>query len=164
MQATVGELILDRYKVLAVRGRGVFSTVVFCRDTKPAPCRDGTMPPGVVAIKLIRNNDTMRRTATKEIELLMVRQPPVHVRVVRTFDSPPRVIGRGQTLANADKHNKHHMVRMFNSFEFRNHTCMVFEALHMDLNEVSSTSCTCARGTARHARLTGAALSCLLRA
>ena len=67
--------------MLAVRGRGVFSTVVFCRDTKPAPSRDGTMPPSVVAIKLIRNNDTMRRTATKEIELLMVR--PARARVSR---------------------------------------------------------------------------------
>ena len=34
-----------------------------------------------VAIKLIRNNDTMRRTATKEIELLMVS--PARARVSR---------------------------------------------------------------------------------
>jgi len=110
-KATIGELVLDRYKILAVRGRGVFSTVVFCRDTKPQPTREGVMPPTVVAIKLIRNNDTMRRTAVKEIELL-------------------------QALGHADKHGRHHIVRMYNSFEFRNHTCMVFEAMHMDLSEV----------------------------
>jgi len=58
--------------VLAVRGRGVFSTVVFCRDTSPVPTREGIVPPSVVAIKIIRNNDVMRKAADKEMELLRV--------------------------------------------------------------------------------------------
>lgn len=43
-----------RYEVIAAHGKGVFSTVVRARNLKA-----GNGEPEEVAIKIIRNNDTM---------------------------------------------------------------------------------------------------------
>jgi len=60
----VGDMLADRYKVLGSYGKGVFSTVVRCLDTK------ATTPGLEVAIKVQRNNEMMRRAGEKEIMYL----------------------------------------------------------------------------------------------
>lgn len=60
----VGDILNDRYKVLGSYGKGVFSTVVRCVDTKAAT------PGYEVAIKVQRNNEMMRRAGEKEIGYL----------------------------------------------------------------------------------------------
>ncbi|GFE53655.1 CMGC DYRK PRP4 kinase [Babesia ovis] len=61
-QATIGELLGGRYRVVAESaGKGVFSSVARCVDTESnAP----------VAIKVIRNHEIMVRAAEKEIGIL----------------------------------------------------------------------------------------------
>ena len=69
-----------------VVGKGVFSTVLKCVDLRAERGKDGKAPPpgpGVgpglgsgqeqqhVAIKMIRNNDTMRKAAEKEKSILL---------------------------------------------------------------------------------------------
>jgi len=49
-----GELLDGRYEITAAHGKGVFSTVVRAKDLKA-----GKDDPAEVAIKIIRNNDTM---------------------------------------------------------------------------------------------------------
>jgi hypothetical protein len=49
-----GELLDGRYEITAAHGKGVFSTVVRAKDLKA-----GKDDPEEVAIKIIRNNDTM---------------------------------------------------------------------------------------------------------
>jgi serine/threonine-protein kinase PRP4 len=49
-----GELLDGRYEITAVHGKGVFSTVVRAKDLKA-----GKDDPEEVAIKIIRNNETM---------------------------------------------------------------------------------------------------------
>lgn len=49
-----GEILDSRYEVIAAHGKGVFSTVVRAKDLKA-----GKDDPEEVAIKIIRNNDTM---------------------------------------------------------------------------------------------------------
>ncbi|CAN6355749.1 unnamed protein product [Urochloa humidicola] len=49
-----GELLDGRYEITAAHGKGVFSTVVRAKDLKAG--KDG---PEEVAIKIIRDNDTM---------------------------------------------------------------------------------------------------------
>lgn len=49
-----GEILDGRYEVTAAHGKGVFSTVVRARNLKA-----GNGEPDEVAIKIIRNNDTM---------------------------------------------------------------------------------------------------------
>lgn len=92
----IGELLDNRYYVFNVLGKGVFSTVVKARDLKENNEE--------VAIKIIRNNDTMYRAGQKEISLLM-------------------------RLKDEDPAGKKHVIRMKRSFEHRKHLCLVFESL-----------------------------------
>jgi len=63
---------------------------------------------GMVAIKVMRANDMMKKAAEKEIELL-------------------------EKLNNADKGNKRHVIRLLSTFYYRKHLCLVFECMWDDL-------------------------------
>jgi serine/threonine-protein kinase PRP4 len=97
-----GELFESRYHVLQNLGRGMFSSVVRATDTKTNK---------LVAIKIVRNNDTMRKAGIKEIEIL-------------------------RDLAANDPEDKKHLIRLERSFEHKGHLCMVFENLSLNLREV----------------------------
>jgi serine/threonine-protein kinase PRP4 len=101
-----GELLDARYEVIAAHGKGVFSTVVRARDLKA-----GSNGPEEVAIKIIRNNETMYKAGIDESAIL-------------------------KKLVGADPEDKRHCVRFLSSFKYRNHLCLVFESLHMNLREV----------------------------
>merc|ERR1719247_3164030 len=57
-----------------------------------------------VAIKVMRCNDMMRKAAEREIEIL-------------------------ERLRDADKENKRNVIRLFRTFVYRNHLCLVFECM-----------------------------------
>ncbi|KAG9458455.1 hypothetical protein H6P81_002963 [Aristolochia fimbriata] len=101
-----GEILDGRYEVIAAHGKGVFSTVVRAKDLKA-----GKADPVEVAIKIIRSNDTMYKAGLEELIIL-------------------------KKLAGADPDDKRHCVRFLSSFKYRNHLCLVFESLHMNLREV----------------------------
>ncbi|KAL5314239.1 hypothetical protein ACEPPN_018664 [Leptodophora sp. 'Broadleaf-Isolate-01'] len=98
----LGELLNGRYHVQANLGKGMFSGVVRAMDMTTKK---------LVAIKLIRNNETMRKAGMKEIEIL-------------------------QKINNADPEDKKHMIRLERYFEHKGHLCMVFENLSINLREV----------------------------
>jgi serine/threonine-protein kinase PRP4 len=114
----LGELLNGRYHVQANVGRGMFSAVVRATDVTTKK---------LVAIKLIRNNETMyvyysiqsvhlltfcrRKAGLKEIEIL-------------------------QKLNEADPEDKKHLIRLERQFEHKGHLCMVFENLSINLREV----------------------------
>ncbi|PFH59158.1 hypothetical protein XA68_12742 [Ophiocordyceps unilateralis] len=83
--------------------KGVFARVVRAKDTKA----DNK----VVAVKIMRNNDALRRCGYKEIAIL-------------------------QKLNEDDANNKKHVVRFEESFDHRGHLCLVFEGLEMNLRDV----------------------------
>ncbi|CAH8383423.1 unnamed protein product [Eruca vesicaria subsp. sativa] len=101
-----GEVLDGRYEVIATHGKGVFSTVVRAKDLKAGPAE-----PEEVAIKIIRNNETMHKAGQTEMQIL-------------------------KKLAGADPDDKRHCVRFLSSFKYRNHLCLVFESLHLNLREV----------------------------
>ncbi|THU64333.1 hypothetical protein C4D60_Mb01t25370 [Musa balbisiana] len=101
-----GEVLDSRYEVIAAHGKGVFSTVVRAKDLKA-----GKGDPEEVAVKIIRNNDTMYKAGQDELVIL-------------------------KKLAGADPDDRRHCVRFLSSFKYRNHLCLVFESLHMNLREV----------------------------
>jgi hypothetical protein len=103
-KARVGELIGDRFQILGVVGKGVFSTVLKCVDLRVG---DGTTH---VAVKMIRNNDTMRKAAEKEKSILL-------------------------SIAEHDPDNKKFCVRLLTHLEYRNHVALVFEYHSMNLRE-----------------------------
>ncbi|KAK8966008.1 Serine/threonine-protein kinase AFC2 [Platanthera guangdongensis] len=102
----LGEVLDGRYEVIAAHGKGVFSTVVRVKDLKA-----GKGDPDEVAIKIIRSNDTMYKAGMEELVIL-------------------------KKLAGADPEDRRHCVRFLSSFKYRNHLCLVFESLHMNLREV----------------------------
>lgn len=97
-----GELIDDRYKVTENLGRGMFASVVRAIDSK------SDKP---VAIKIVRNNESMKKAGIKELDIL-------------------------QNIAANDPEDKKHVVRLLRSFEHKAHLCMVFENMSMNLREV----------------------------
>lgn len=101
-----GETLDGRYEVVAAHGKGVFSTVVRAKNLKA-----GNGEPEEVAIKIIRSNDTMYKAGLDELVIL-------------------------KKLVGADPDDKRHCVRFLSSFKYRNHLCLVFESLHMNLREV----------------------------
>lgn len=98
----LGELLDGRYHVQSNLGKGMFSGVVRATDQKTKR---------LVAIKVIRNNETMRKAGYKEIDIL-------------------------QALNNADAEDKKHLIRLERCFDHKGHLCMVFENLSINLREV----------------------------
>jgi len=95
-QARVGEVLDCRYEVVSNQGgKGVFSSVLKCRDATENK---------MVAVKVIRSNDMMRRAAEKEMEVL-------------------------KTLNNSDRDDRRHIVRLLRHFNHRGHLCLVFDWL-----------------------------------
>ncbi|KAJ5918920.1 Serine/threonine protein kinase (Prp4) [Penicillium verhagenii] len=98
----IGELINGRYHVTQTLGKGMFSSVVRATDSTTG---------ALVAIKIIRQNDTMRKAGMKEIGIL-------------------------EQLREADPEDKKHVIKFERYFEHKGHLCMVFENLSMNLREV----------------------------
>jgi len=100
--AKIGEVMDERYLVVEnTCGKGVFSNVVKAKDQVDKET-------GMVAIKVMRANDMMKKAAEKEIEIL-------------------------EKLNNADKGNRRHVVRLLSTFYYRKHLCLVFECMWDDL-------------------------------
>ena len=98
----LGELFNGRYHVRQNLGKGMFSSVVRATDSKTG---------NIVAIKIIRQNDTMRKAGMKEIGIL-------------------------EQLHEADPDDKKHIIQFVRHFDHKGHLCMVFENLSMNLREV----------------------------
>ncbi|GFP96609.1 serine/threonine-protein kinase prp4 homolog [Phtheirospermum japonicum] len=102
----LGEILDGRYEIVAAQGKGVFSIVVRAKDLK---AKRGE--PEEVAIKIIRSNETMYKAGMDELAIL-------------------------KKLVRSDPEDKRHCVRFLSTFKYRNHLCLVFESLHMNLREV----------------------------
>ncbi|KAJ4300552.1 U4/U6 small nuclear ribonucleoprotein prp4 [Collariella sp. IMI 366227] len=97
-----GDILDGRYQISTTLGRGMFSGVARAVDLTTKE---------VVAIKIMRNNDALRKGGFTEIAIL-------------------------QKLNEADPDDKKHIVRFERSFEYKGHLCMAFENLSMNLREV----------------------------
>lgn len=73
--------------------------------------RDGARGNQDVAVKIIRSNEIMHKTGLRELEVL-------------------------RRLNDADPDDRFHCLRLFRHFFHKNHLCMVFEPLSMNLREV----------------------------
>ncbi|KAB8338702.1 hypothetical protein FH972_021647 [Carpinus fangiana] len=101
---TKDEILDSRYKLLDSHGlgKGMFSNVVRASDISTD---------SLVAIKIIRNNESMRKAAMKEMRIL-------------------------EKLAEEDPGDEKHIIRLHRSFMHKGHLCMVFENLSQDLREL----------------------------
>ena len=97
-----GEVLDGRYQIQAALGKGMFSSVIRALDLETNK---------LVAVKMMRNNDALRKGGLTEIAIL-------------------------QKLNEADPDDRRHIVRFENHFEFKGHLCLAFEHLSMNLREV----------------------------
>ncbi|PKS06729.1 hypothetical protein jhhlp_006803 [Lomentospora prolificans] len=98
----IGEVINGRYQVQTTLGKGMFSGVVRAVDITNKQ---------LAAIKIMRNNDALRKGGFTEIAIL-------------------------QKLNEADPDNRKHIVRFWRHFDHKGHLCMAFENLSLNLREV----------------------------
>ncbi|KAF2814398.1 kinase-like protein [Mytilinidion resinicola] len=97
-----GELMNGRYVVEQELGKGMFSGVIRARDLQTN---------GMVAIKIIRKNDTMKNIGQKEIQFL-------------------------EKVNAADPSDRKHVVRYYGQFDHKKHLCLIFENLDMNVRDV----------------------------
>lgn len=98
----IGEILNGRYQIQSPLGRGMFSGVARAVDITTKD---------LVAIKIMRNNDALRKGGYTEIAIL-------------------------EKLNNADPDSRKHIVKFERSFDYKGHLCMVFENLSLNLREV----------------------------
>ncbi|KAJ4257351.1 U4/U6 small nuclear ribonucleoprotein prp4 [Fusarium torreyae] len=98
----IGEVLNGRYQIQSALGRGMFSGVARAVDITTKQ---------VVAIKMMRNNDALRKGGYTEIAIL-------------------------EKLNEADPEGRKHIIKFEHSFDYKGHLCMVFENLSMNLREV----------------------------
>lgn len=104
-----GELLDGKYLVTSTLGKGMFASVVRATDTSIQPT-DGDNE-ALVAIKIIRNNETMFKAGLKELSTI-------------------------QKLHELDPSNKQHVVKLIGSFDHKDHLCIVFENLNSNLRDL----------------------------
>ncbi|VVT49318.1 uncharacterized protein SAPINGB_P002211 [Magnusiomyces paraingens] len=104
-----GELLDNRYLVSTTMGKGTFASVVRATDN------DEDHRP--VAIKIMRNNDTILKAGLQELALLQKLRDPTS----DTADDPTRT---------------KHVVQLLSSFDHKGHLCLVFEYLDANLRDV----------------------------
>ncbi|KAI1768343.1 kinase-like protein [Hypoxylon sp. FL1150] len=98
----IGEVMDGRYQVQTTLGKGMFSGVARAVDITNKK---------LVAIKMMRNNDALRKGGFTEIAIL-------------------------QKLNDADPENRKHIVKFERYFEHKGHLCLAFENLSLNLREV----------------------------
>ncbi|KAH9235655.1 hypothetical protein K456DRAFT_51080 [Colletotrichum gloeosporioides 23] len=98
----IGEILNGRYQVQSALGKGMFSGVARAVDITNKK---------LVAIKIMRNNDALRKGGFTEIAIL-------------------------QKLNDADPDNRKHIVKFERHFDHKGHLCMAFENLSLNLREV----------------------------
>lgn len=98
----IGEIMNGRYQVQSTLGKGMFSGVARAVDITNKQ---------LVAIKIMRNNDALRKGGFTEINIL-------------------------QKLNDADPENRKHIVKFERHFDHKDHLCMAFENLSLNLREV----------------------------
>lgn len=98
----IGEIMDGRYQVQTTLGKGMFSGVARAIDITSKK---------LVAIKMMRNNDALRKGGFTEIAIL-------------------------QKLNEADPENRKHIVKFERYFEHKGHLCLAFENLSLNLREV----------------------------
>ncbi len=98
----IGEILNGRYQIQSTLGKGMFSGVARAVDITNSK---------LVAIKMMRNNDALRKGGFTEIAIL-------------------------QKLNEADPENRKHIVKFERYFEHKGHLCLAFENLSLNLREV----------------------------
>jgi serine/threonine-protein kinase PRP4 len=97
-----------RYRMVRTLGRGVFANVAQAED-RSAEAEDPSRK--LVAIKMIRRNELMRKASQKEMDFL-------------------------RRVNEEDPQDKRHIIRLLSSFDHKGHLCIVFEHMSKNLRDL----------------------------
>ncbi|KAJ4349771.1 U4/U6 small nuclear ribonucleoprotein prp4 [Didymosphaeria variabile] len=97
-----------RYRMIKNLGRGVFANVAQAEDIS---IQDDNSNHKLVAIKMIRRNDLMRKASQKEMDFV-------------------------RKVNDADPQDKRHVIRLLSSFDHKGHLCAVFEHMSKNLRDL----------------------------
>jgi serine/threonine-protein kinase PRP4 len=97
-----------RYRMIRALGRGVFANVAQAED-RSAEIDDPSRQ--LVAIKMIRRNELMRKASQKEMDFV-------------------------KKINEADPHDKKHIIQLLGSFDHKGHLCIVFEHMSKNLRDL----------------------------
>lgn len=97
-----------RHRMIKTLGRGVFANVAQAEEV--AADSDGEQG-RLVAIKMIRRNELMRKASQKEMDFL-------------------------QKVNEADPQDKRHIIRLLGSFDHKGHLCIIFEHMSKNLRDL----------------------------
>lgn len=97
-----------RYRLIKALGRGVFANVAQAEEVQ---AEDGDQKPKLVAVKMIRRNELMRKASQKEMDFL-------------------------RKVNEADPQDKRHIIRLLGSFDHKGHLCIVFEHMSKNLRDL----------------------------
>jgi serine/threonine-protein kinase PRP4 len=97
-----------RYRMVRSLGRGVFANVAQAVDVHEQSSEPNHQ---LVAIKMIRRNELMRKASQKEMDFL-------------------------KKVNEADPQDKRHIVRLLGSFDHKGHLCIVFEHMNKNLRDL----------------------------
>jgi serine/threonine-protein kinase PRP4 len=97
-----------RYRMIKGLGRGVFANVAQAEEVNTD---NEDSSPRIVAVKMIRRNDLMRRASQKEMDFL-------------------------RKVNEADPQDKRHIIRLLGSFDHKGHLCIVFEHMSKNLRDL----------------------------
>ncbi|KAJ4382080.1 U4/U6 small nuclear ribonucleoprotein prp4 [Didymella sp. IMI 355093] len=97
-----------RHRMIKTLGRGVFANVAQAEEvTVNSDAQQGRL----VAIKMIRRNELMRKASQKEMDFL-------------------------QKVNEADPQDKRHIIRLLGSFDHKGHLCIIFEHMSKNLRDL----------------------------
>lgn len=106
--------------ILDVLGQGTFGQVVKCQNLKTQE---------VVAVKVVKNRTAYFNQSMMEVSVLDL------VNVLNLF--PPILLADlSQLNTKLDKNDDHHILRLKDTFIHRQHLCLVFELLSVNLYEL----------------------------
>lgn len=109
-QPKTGEIVLGRYQVTSIAGKGVFSCVVKALDLEASASEQRKE----VAIKIMRTKfEVMRQSGLKERDIVA-------------------------RLNQGDRYDKKHCIRLLDSFEYNQQLCLVYECMGRNLRETLS--------------------------
>lgn len=109
----------NRYLILDVLGQGTFGQVVKCQNLKTQE---------VVAVKVIKNRTAYFNQSMMEVSVLdLVGAMP---------RNSPGDANNLQLNKQMDKNDDHHLLRLKDTFIHRQHLCLVFELLSVNLYEL----------------------------
>src|SRR5437762_13955831 len=115
----VAKTCRNRYLILDVLGQGTFGQVVKCQNLKTQE---------VVAVKVVKNRTAYFNQSMMEVSVLDLVGNP--------FRSPWTSSNRLQLNKQMDKNDDHHLLRLKDTFIHRQHLCLVFELLSVNLYEL----------------------------